>query len=120
MINPKPIPFQPRRDLPSPPKHLAAATRRWWSEVIGTYELESHHIRLLTAAAEAWDTMQAARRIVQKEGLTYVSKAGEPKRHPAVGIEQDSRIAFARLLRELALDVSTPADDSRPPQIGGR
>src|SRR5262249_16350681 len=103
---------------PRPPKHLEPATRAWWKQVVSEYELEPHHIRLLTMAAQAWDRAEQARLEIAKTGLTFTTASGEPRRHPAVQIEQDSRIAFARLLRELALDVSAP-DDSRPPVIRG-
>jgi len=100
----------------SPPKHLRAPTRRWWSEVVGEYELEPHHLRLLTLAAEAWDRGEEARKVLAKEGLIYTDRFGQPKARPEVAIERDSRIAFARMLRELALDVAPP-EESRPPAI---
>lgn len=81
--------------------------------------MESHHIKLLTLAAEAWDRCEQARETIATSGLTFTNKWGEPRRHPAVQIEQDSRIAFARLMRELALDVAAP-DESRPPTIIGK
>jgi hypothetical protein len=43
------------------------------------------------------------------------------KLHPAWALERDSKILFSRLLRELNLDIDTPAEDhSRPPAIQGR
>ena len=38
-----------------PPRHLKPATKRWFGHVTENYELEQHHIRLLTLAAQAWD-----------------------------------------------------------------
>ncbi len=104
---------------PKPPAHLAAPTRRWWSAVVDEYVLDPHHVRLLTLAAESWDRAAQARRILADEGLTFEDRWGAPHPRPEVAIERDSRVAFARLLRELALDVSAP-DDSRPPGLGGR
>src|SRR5262245_29276727 len=101
-----------------PPKHLVSATKKRWAGVMAEYVLEPHHVRLLTLAAESWDRCQQARETIAKEGLTFV-KDGVPRRHPAVQVEQYAKIAFARLIRELALDVSAP-DDSRPPSIKGR
>jgi P27 family predicted phage terminase small subunit len=97
------------------PAHLRAATRRWWASVVAEYELEAHHARLLTLAAEAWDRATEARETLKKHGAYYDDRFGQPKAHPATIVERDSRIAFARLLRELALDVSPPAP--RPPGI---
>ncbi|MEZ5290165.1 MAG: P27 family phage terminase small subunit [Vicinamibacterales bacterium] len=110
---------------PAPPRHLKPATRRWWSEVVRRWELEPHHVRLLTLCAEAWDRCQQARQLVDREGLTTTTGAGGAKLHPAVRVEADARLAFARLLRELDLDVEPPsAEARRPPELrsiaGGR
>ena len=104
---------------PNPPKHLKAATRRWWSAVVSEYMLEPHHIRLLTLAGESWDRCAGAREALAKLGTTYNDRFGQPKARPEVAIERDSRIAFTRVLRELALDINEPADESRPSAIRG-
>ena len=39
------------------------------------------------------------------------------KLSPLVRIETDCRLAFARLLRELDLDVDPPAEAKRPPSL---
>ena len=108
-----------REKRPKPPKHLRAATRRWWSAVVGEYELEPHHVRLLTLSAESWDRCVQSREALKKHGVVYVDRFGQPRARPEVAIERDSRIAFARLLRELGLDVTEPADESRPPGLRG-
>jgi len=108
------------KEAPRPPDHLEAATAAWWSAVISDYDLEPHHIRLLTLAAEAWDRGQQARRIIAAEGLTFVDRFSQPKTRPEVSIERDSRLAFARLVRELCLDAVEPPDAAaRPPRAGG-
>ena len=60
------------------------------------FELEEHHLKLLTAACESWDRCQQARRRLKKHGLTYADRFGQPRARPEVGIERDNRIAFAR------------------------
>jgi P27 family predicted phage terminase small subunit len=100
---------------PTAPKHLRAPTRRWWSSVQADYTLEPHHVRLLTMMAEAWDRCQEAREAIEEHGLVYTDRFGSPKPRPEVAVERDSRIAFARLLRELNLDVDAP-DESRIPR----
>lgn len=97
------------------PRHLRPATKRWWRDVLDEYDLEAHDIRLLTLAGEAWDRGQQAREIVDRDGMTFTDRFGQPKARPEVAIERDSRIGFARLLRELSLDIGEP--DSRPPGL---
>ena len=101
------------------PDHLTESSRDWWLGIVGEYDLEAHHLRLLTLAAEAWDRGQQARETVAKEGAFYLNKAGEPRAHPGVAVERDSRIAYARLMRELDLD-GVPEPDIRPPRIQSR
>ncbi len=103
---------------PKPPRHLKPETARWWANVLSEFELEPHHIRLLTLAAEAWDRTQQARGILAKNGLTYEDRFSQPVARPEVAIERDSRTAFARLLRELDLDTGIPREASRPPGLG--
>ena len=102
---------------PNAPRHLRAATRRWWAEVVAGWELGAHHLRLLTLAGEAWDRCAEARQLIAREGLTVPTREGGSKLHPAVRIESDCRIAFARLLRELDLDVAPPAEARRAPAL---
>src|SRR5690606_12109438 len=92
------------------PSHLRPATADWWRSVHKDYVLEQHHVRLLTLAAEAWDRCAEAREAVAKDGLTVSTKDGGLKAHPAIGIERDCRLAFARLIRELDLDLDAPGD----------
>jgi P27 family predicted phage terminase small subunit len=99
------------------PKHLKAATRHWFERVVADWTLEEHHTRLLTLAAEAWDRCQEARELIARDGLTTPTRDGGLKLHPAARVEDASRIAFARLLRELDLDVDPPAESKRPPAL---
>jgi P27 family predicted phage terminase small subunit len=100
-----------------PPAHLAPETALWWGAVLGEYQLEAHHLRLLRLACEAWDRCQQAREILGRDGLTTGTEAGGLKAHPCIAIERDARLAFARLLRELDLDAGPPQDRGRPPAL---
>lgn len=104
-------------EKPKAPRHLKAATRRWFDAVVADWELEAHHVRLLTLACEAWDRCQQAREQIAREGLTTSTREGNHKLHPAVRVEDAARIAFARLVRELDLDVAPPAEQKRPPML---
>ena len=99
------------------PKHLALPTKRWWLSVVTDWELEDHHVRLLTLAAEAWDRCAEAREIIAEKGLVFETRLGELRANPAVAVDRDSRLAFARLLRELDLDIAAPSSDVRPPRL---
>ena len=99
------------------PRHLSPAAKRFFRAVSEVFELENHHFLLLTLAAEAWDRCNGARRVLDAQGTTYIDRHGQPRPRPEVAIERDSRIAVARLLRELDLDIAPPADPKRPPSL---
>jgi len=103
----------------SAPAHLRPDTAAWWASVAGAFSLEPHHLRILTLAAEAWDRGQEAREAITKYGAVYIDRFEQPRARPEVAIERDSRIAFARLVRELALDIDAPEEPGRPPRLGG-
>lgn len=96
-----------------PPGHLRPATRKWFTAVLADFDLDPHHVRLLTLAAEAWDRCQSAREIIDADGMTFHDRFGQPKARPEIAIERDSRIGFARLIRELGLDVEPPPEAPR-------
>jgi phage terminase small subunit len=91
-----------------PPAHLRPATRKWWKAVVADYELEQHHVRILTLAGESWDRAEMAREALAEHGMTFNDRFGQPHARPEIAIERDSRIAFCRCVRELGLDVGEP------------
>jgi phage terminase small subunit len=105
------------RGNPEGPSYLQPATRLWWESVAARWQLEDHHIRLLTLAAECFDRGQQAREAIERDGLTTTTKDGGRRAHPAVRIENDCRLTFARLIRELDLDLELPVEATRPPAL---
>src|SRR5580704_95807 len=103
---------------PKPPQHLSLRAKRWWAQVVSDYELQPHHLLLLTKCAESWDRAEEAREVLDREGMTYQDRFGQPKLRPEIAVERDSRLSFARLLRELCLDVDAPPE-ARPPRRPG-
>lgn len=99
------------------PMHLSLEASKWWRYVYRGYALELHHVQLLTLACEAWDRGQQARMLLASEGLVYHDRFNSPKARPEVAIERDSRISFARLLRELDLDLEAPTETPRAPAL---
>ena len=64
------------------PTYLQPMTRKWFAQVVADYELEPHHIKLLTLAAESWDRGVEARQKRATEGLTFTGKFGAPRIPP--------------------------------------
>jgi len=105
---------------PRAPLHLSKKTREWWQRIVEAYEFQDFELRLLTAAGESWDRKEAARGVIEKEGLTYLDRFSQPVTRPEVGIERDSRLAFLRCMRQLALSEEPPEDRPKPLKFGGR
>lgn len=107
-----------------PPAGLRPATRRWWQDVVATWELEPHHVRQLSIAARAWDEAEAAAELVRREGLVVAMPSGAKRPHPAIRISNEARAMFLRAVRELDLDLEPPKEAIRPPALrsiaGGR
>src|SRR3954454_19378763 len=107
----------PAKGVPRAPSHLTDSSRRLWRKLIGDYDLadDDAALQLLRLALEAVDRCEQARAALAEHGTTYDDRFGCPKARPELAIERDSRLAAARLFRELALDGLDDADDSRPP-----
>jgi phage terminase small subunit len=105
-----------KRKSPKAPRHLRAATRRWFEQICNDYELESHHLMLLTLAAEAWDRHLDAREVLEKQGMTFKDNFKNVKARPEIAVERDCRNAFARMIRELKLE-EPPPETPRPPAL---
>lgn len=68
--------FQSKKWQATPPKHLKKATKEWFLHVIESYDLEQHHVRILTLACQAWDRGEQARELLDEHGLTYIDQLG--------------------------------------------
>jgi hypothetical protein len=98
------------------PKHLRKPTQTWVKSVLSEYDLEEHHFKLLVSAADSWDRICASREVIDRDGMTYLDRFGQPKPRPEIAIERDNKILLARLLRELALDAEPPPEAPRAPR----
>ena len=98
----------------APPSHLSKESAAFFRRTTALFELEEHHAKLLTLACEAWDRAVQARKGLEEHGLTFVDRHGSRKPSPEIMIEKDSRTAFARLVREIGLDVASEAKSSPP------
>lgn len=86
------------------PKHLRPETQAWWNSIYSRYELDEHHLQILTLAGEELDAAARAQEALTAAGSDYVeSKDGRPMPHPALKVKRDAVVVFARLMRELGL-----------------
>ncbi len=98
---------------PAAPAHLSKPSRAFWAAVVADYHFEPHHLAILQGACEAMDRVAEARTAIERDGA-YVEGRFGLKAHPGLAVERDSRTAMNRGLRELGLDLDSPAT-SRPP-----
>ena len=69
------------------------------------YELgDAAGLALLRAACEAFQRAQEARKLIDRDGAVIIDRFGQPKPHPAVNIERDSRAQLIATLRALKLE----------------
>ncbi len=94
------------------PKHVSPTMRRWMNRVMDEWEIDRAGFKVLLVAAESWDRLQAARKVLTEKGISYVDRFGAPKARPEVAVERDARIAFLRALRELNLEAPKPEPEA--------
>jgi phage terminase small subunit len=95
------------------PMHLSPSARRLFRAILADYVLETHQRSILIKALEASDRCDAARLLVERDGLLVESRMGESKPNPAVAIERDARAAFLAGMKQLGLDVEPVGSQAR-------
>ena len=108
----------PTESTPVPPEHLSPEAAEWWKKVVAEFPFGSADLEILNQAAATLDRIAEARDAIDRDGSFIEDRYGKPKAHPALGAENQAKVTFARLVRELALPVDV-ADD-RPPRRPGR
>ena len=97
---------------------LRPATKKWIRSLDGRFVLEDFHLRLLALAGASWDRAVAARKQIEKEGMSFRDRFGQVRAHPCVQIESQAIITFCRVLRETGLDLEKN-ELPKPPNPGG-
>jgi hypothetical protein len=92
-----------------PPKGLRPAQRRLWKATIAAYVCEPHHLTILEAALRELDRAERAEAMIAGDDEYVLDRYSSPKAHPALAVARSSRLAAARLLRELGLDLDDDA-----------
>lgn len=86
-------------------------------DVLKEYEFnDTHDYRRLDLAAHCLDRIEECHKMIEAEGVFIMDRFDQRREHPAVKTERDQKIVFARLIRELNLDIQPPKE-SRPPEL---
>jgi phage terminase small subunit len=93
----------PYQRLPLGPDWLEVPERELWDAVVKDFELGPDGLAMLELACNAIQRWREARSVLDAEGLTQPGRWGD-RLHPLVKVEQDSRTAALRALRELDLE----------------
>lgn len=88
---------------PRAPVGLGNAGRALWKATVGQYELTAHEQRLLGQACATLDTIAELDAQVDADGVMSTGSMGQQVLHPAVAELRQQRLAFSRMLSQLAL-----------------
>lgn len=108
-----------RQRAPRPPRHLKAAGKALFAELVAEYSIDDPAgIALLTTAAECLDRIRAAQEAIKAHGEVVTDRYQQVKVNPACALEKDSRNGFLAALRALQLDLEPLRD--KPGRPAGR
>ena len=66
-----------------PTPHLSAAAKRLWNDIFTEYSIDdAPGMAILRAALESFDRAQAARKAINKDGMTVTGRDGQVRNHP--------------------------------------
>ena len=83
------------------PNGLSAAAKAFYRKIVDAYELNSAGLELLRVAAFTLHRWDEAKAILDEKGL--IVDGNIARIHPAAKIENDCRLSFCRLVKELGL-----------------
>jgi P27 family predicted phage terminase small subunit len=92
-----------RRSVPTPPKGLHGAAVAFFEQIAGEYALEPAFVIILENACFAMERTQQARDAIEADGLVMHDDQGRIIPHPALKLEQQATMQFARLVKQLDL-----------------
>ena len=103
-----------KRKSEKPPKHLLKGGRQLWNDIETEFDLEAHQFEILRLLCETLDRLELCRKQLRKDGMFSVNRFGETRPHCGLKEERENKVLFARLARELNLDLELP--ESRKPR----
>ena len=95
---------------PSAPHGLPVEARAWWERLQKGYVIvDEGGLALLEQAARSFARVEAARKILDADGLVLADRFGQQRAHPAAAIERDARSGLLQALKALGLDLDVAA-----------
>ncbi|HSA69077.1 MAG TPA: phage terminase small subunit P27 family [Burkholderiales bacterium] len=100
------------------PTHLSPEAKAWWKRLRDEYALDDEAARLLLLVAlEAFDRMRECQKAIAKDGMIARGSKRQPRAHPLLAVERDSRAQMLAAMKALNLDLEPPRDG--PGRPGG-
>ncbi|MEI6263048.1 MAG: hypothetical protein WCR46_24545 [Deltaproteobacteria bacterium] len=98
------------------PPGLKAQGKQFWKKIQDVYGMdEAHDIERLKMACRCLDEIEEAELIIAAEGRYVPDRFEKTQEHSGCKAIRDNKTLFCRIIRELALDLTTTGD-SRPPR----
>lgn len=73
------------------PNHISAAAKKLWNQILTEYQFDdAAGLVILRTALEAFDRAQAARKAINKDGMTVKGRDGQIRSHPLLTVERDN------------------------------
>ena len=98
------------------PENVGESGCQWLKSVTKAYTFSKDEMTTIHLAAVCLDRISEAEKKITEHGVIITDFRGTLKPNPACKVENDSKILFARLCREVGLFVG---DESRLPRKGG-
>lgn len=100
------------KSLPSPPAWLSDriakdAWKQFGNDLVTAKILTRLDLGALASLCEAWSSWRSALATIAKEGQTFDSESGEPRKHPAVTIAEKSHATILAIQDKLGLTPSS-------------
>lgn len=100
------------------PKHLSTEARGWWVKLADEYGIDDEAgLMLLQTGLEAFDRMRECQKAIKTDGPMIKDRFEQPKAHPLLSVERDSRAQMLAALKALNLDLEPLRDG--PGRPGG-
>jgi P27 family predicted phage terminase small subunit len=99
------------------PSTLSKEAQRIWKLILTSYELDDEAgMLLLKSTLEAYDRAQAAKDVIDREGMQIIDRFQQVKPHPLLTTERDARSQFMAGMKQLNFDLEPLRDGpGRPP-----